>query len=255
MNNKLQPVIFSVDDEQDEIRDFVASTEKERIGLFFESGNLIYHAPENKKTSLSIINIFDTKQNFKNNLKSTIEERLDFLIIKKPKLNLNDTFYLGFIKMLNKHNVEYLLIGGLAVAYHGYPRTTHDMDLWSNPEPDNAKKLLKAIDEYGYDISSLEGVYLKNNEAIKLPYNQQSHLRKIDILANVSGLYDFKQSYQNRVVATLDDVKMNFINYRDLIAAKIATHRPKDINDIQQLEKISAEIKRQKKKKRNRFGL
>jgi predicted nucleotidyltransferase len=243
MKNKLKPIVFCIDDEEVAVIDFAESAEKDRLNLFFQDNNF-KQVQRKEKRPVSIVNISNPAENNLAYAKSGYEERFGFLTVTRTQMNINDTFYLKFIKLLNKYEVEYLLIGGLAVAFHGYSRVTHDMDLWSNPHPDNAKKLLKAIDEFGYDIDVLKGVYLGNNEAIKLPFEQNSSLRKIEILANVTGLFDFAQSYLNRVETDFEGVKMNFISYNDLVEAKAATHRPKDIDDIRELVKIKAEIER-----------
>jgi hypothetical protein len=201
--------------------------------------------------------ITDEKKEIREYALSTAEERIKGLLYLQTHwlndnntfMNLTDDFYLDFLKLLEKHEVQYLLIGGFAVNFHGYPRTSHDMDIWSNPEPANAKKLLAAIDEFGFDISILEGIYLKGKDAIKLP-DADFNLRKIEILADVSGLYDFEDAYAKKEVITYRGVPFNFLSYNDLIKSKSASWRYKDIEDIRMLEQIKDESNNKKGFKR-----
>jgi len=181
---------------------------------------------------------------------STAGQRMDALFymqshwIKNENklMDITDDFYLNFITLLNKHEVEYLLIGGFAVNFHGYARTTHDMDLWINPEKANSARLLTAIDEFGFDVSILKGVYLAKQEPIKLPHDTIS-FKKIEILADISGVYDFQAAYNNKVDAPYNDISLKFIGYDDLIKNKLSSAPPKDYNDLHTLKLIAEERK------------
>ena len=61
-----------------------------------------------------------------------------------------------FIESLNKHNVRYLVVGGYAVAFHGYPRYTKDLDIWIELSPDNADNAVKALEEFGFESAGLK---------------------------------------------------------------------------------------------------
>lgn len=181
---------------------------------------------------------------------STSKQRLDALFYMQTHwinnngklMDIADDFYIEFIKLLNKNKVEYLLVGGFAVNYHGYPRTTHDLDLWANNDPKNSIKLLSAIDEFGFDIDVLKAVYLKGTEPIKLPHDTIS-FKKIEILADISGMYDFPKAYENKLITLYDDVEMPFISYDDLIKNKLSSGRAKDLDDVSVLKQIAEERK------------
>jgi len=75
-----------------------------------------------------------------------------------------------FLKLLNAHRVEYLLIGGYAVGYHGYPRATADMDIWVARTPENARKLLTVLRDFGFqNPETVADAFLKENRIISLP--------------------------------------------------------------------------------------
>lgn len=181
---------------------------------------------------------------------SSFNQRLETLLymqshwIKKDDklMDITDDFYLHFIKLLNKHKVEYLLIRGFAVNFHGYARTTHDMDLWVKASKVNSTRLLNSIDEFGYDVDVLKGVYLSKKEPIKLPHETIA-FKKIEILADISGVYDFDKAYHNRVEASYNDVQLSYLGYDDLIKNKLSSGRPRDLDDIDTLKQIAEERK------------
>jgi hypothetical protein len=71
-------------------------------------------------------------------------------------MDIFEPVFVDFIRLLNKHEVEYILIGGMAVNVYGYNRPTGDMDIWMNPNNKNGAKIINAIDEYGFDTSRLK---------------------------------------------------------------------------------------------------
>ncbi len=77
-----------------------------------------------------------------------------------------------FLKLLNAHQVEYLLIGGYAVGYHGYPRATADMDIWVAMNPSNAQRIVVALKEFGFDLPELSPeLFLKEWQIIRMVYH------------------------------------------------------------------------------------
>jgi len=74
-----------------------------------------------------------------------------------------------FLQLLNDHKVEYLLIGGYAVGYHGYPRATADMDIWIAMNPENAERLVSVVKEFGFEVPTLSvDLFLKENQIIHM---------------------------------------------------------------------------------------
>jgi predicted nucleotidyltransferase len=136
-----------------------------------------------------------------------------------------------FLQLLNSQRVKYLLIGGYAVGYHGYPRATADMDIWIAIHPQNAKKVVAALKEFGFDVPELSvELFLKENQIIRMGVPPV----KIDIATTISGV-TFAECYAERVVDILDGVKVNIISLKHLKANKKASGRHKDLNDLENL--------------------
>lgn len=144
--------------------------------------------------------------------------------------NLPEDFK-DFLKLLNSQDVEYLLIGGYAVGYHGYPRATADMDIWIATNPRNAKKVTEVIKEFGYDVPELsEELFQKEDQIIRMgvpPF-------RIEILTTISGVR-FEECYANRIIDKFSGIEVNFISLKDLLINKKASARYKDLNDLEHL--------------------
>ena len=138
--------------------------------------------------------------------------------------------YLSFLKLLNKHAVTYMIVGGYAVNFHGYNRVTGDMDVWVDASDENKKKLLKAIDEYGYEIDPL----IEMNLAETTVFNFGGAPYRIEILSSISGV-KFNDAYQNRVPFMYLDLEIPFLNLKDLLQNKIVSARYKDWDDYEKL--------------------
>jgi hypothetical protein len=133
--------------------------------------------------------------------------------------------------LLNAKRVEYLLIGGYAVGYHGYPRATADMDIWVAVNPENADKIVVALKEFGFAVPGLSaGLFLRQNQIIRMGVPPM----RIELTTTISGV-DFEECYAARVVAELDGVKVNLINPKHLKINKKASGRYKDLNDLENL--------------------
>jgi hypothetical protein len=136
-----------------------------------------------------------------------------------------------FLKLLNKANVEYLLIGGYAVGYYGYVRATADMDVWLAINLDNAAKAVVVLREFGFDVPGLSpDLFLQPNKVIRMgvpPF-------RIEVLTSIDGV-DFQACYAQRVVDTLDGIEISVISLTDLKANKQASGRGKDLVDLEHL--------------------
>jgi predicted nucleotidyltransferase len=136
-----------------------------------------------------------------------------------------------FLRLLNGRRVEYLLVGGYAVGYHGYPRATVDLDIWVAATPGNARKLVEVFKEFGFDVDELkEDLFLKKNKIIRIG---EPPLR-IEVMTSVSGV-NFDACYQKRIVETIDGTQVYFINLENLKRNKLAAGRHKDLNDLENL--------------------
>lgn len=137
-----------------------------------------------------------------------------------------------FFQLLNKNSVRYLVIGGFAVAFHGYPRFTKDIDIWLWLDPGNAKNIIKTLDEFGFKSLGLTiGDFLEPDTIIQLgnPPN------RIDLLTTASGI-DFNDCYQSRIEEEIDGVNLPFIDLQNLKKNKLATGRAQDLADIENLK-------------------
>jgi predicted nucleotidyltransferase len=137
-----------------------------------------------------------------------------------------------FIKSLNNNDVRYLVIGGYAVALHGYPRYTKDIDIWVELSPNNAKKIIQALDDFGFGSLKLkESDFLEADMIIQLGYPPN----RIDIILSPAGV-DFQTCYTNRVVVEVEGIQVNFIDLENLKKNKKATARKQDLADLENLE-------------------
>ena len=146
-------------------------------------------------------------------------------------LKLNRDFK-EFIESLNKNNVKYLVVGGYAVAIHGHPRYTKDLDIWIAKEPENAANLVHALHDFGFGSLGLEaGDFLKPDQVIQLG---EPPLR-IDLLTSVEGL-EFESCYPRRLCVNIEGTQVNFIDLENLKTNKRSVGRPQDLADLQNLE-------------------
>ncbi len=136
-----------------------------------------------------------------------------------------------FLKLLNDKGVQYLLIGGYAVAYHGYPRATNDIDVWIATNPLNAKQVASALREFGFNLPELsEDLFLQKDKIIRMGNPPM----RIEISTGISGV-EFERCYSQRVVDTLDGIEVGIISLPDLKTNKRAAGRLKDLNDLENL--------------------
>jgi hypothetical protein len=136
-----------------------------------------------------------------------------------------------FLKLLKDHNVKYLLIGGYAVGYHGYPRATADMDIWIATHPQNAEKIVEVLKEFGFNLPELTiELFLKEDQIVRMGLPPV----RLEISTTISGV-TFDECYEERIIDTLDDVEVNLINLKHLKINKKASGRYKDLNDLENL--------------------
>ncbi|HIE28660.1 TPA: hypothetical protein EYP66_15380 [Candidatus Poribacteria bacterium] len=136
-----------------------------------------------------------------------------------------------FLKLLNSHQVEYLLIGGYAVGYHGYPRATADMDLWVAIHQENAEKLVAVLKEFGFDVPELStDLFLKENQIVRMGVPPM----RIELLTTISGV-SFEECYSERIIDVIDGVEVSIINLKHLKLNKRASGRHKDLDDLEHL--------------------
>ena len=136
-----------------------------------------------------------------------------------------------FLKLLNSKRIEYLLIGGYAVGYYGYPRATADMDIWIAISKENARKVTEAMKDFGMKAPALnEGIFLEPGKIIRMGYPPI----RIEVLTEISGV-NFKRCYARRKEIKIDGIKIKMISLGDLLKNKKASGRHKDLNDLENL--------------------
>ncbi len=136
-----------------------------------------------------------------------------------------------FLRLLNDHHVEYLLVGGYAVSYHGYVRSTADLDIWIAISPENAERMVELLREFGFGETGLStDLFLDPSQVTRMGREPV----RIEILTSVSGL-DFTEAYARRVVDSIDEVPVSVISREDLEINKRAAGRTKDLADLDNL--------------------
>jgi hypothetical protein len=136
-----------------------------------------------------------------------------------------------FLKLLNEKDVRYLLIGGYAVGYHGYPRATNDMDIWIALHPDNAERLVTVLREFGFNLPELKPeLFMKENAIIRMGVPPM----RLEISTGISGV-EFDECYASRIVDVLDGMQVNIIDLHHLKINKKAAGRLKDLADLENL--------------------
>lgn len=137
-----------------------------------------------------------------------------------------------FVELLNKNEVQYMIVGGYAVGIHGYPRYTGDLDIWLLPDKNNAGKILKSINEFGFSsLNITERDLTKADTVIQLGYPPL----RIDLLTSIDGV-SFDECYQNRKTIFIDGLQVHFIGFNDLIKNKKASGRHQDLGDVENLQ-------------------
>ncbi|HEY4966638.1 MAG TPA: nucleotidyltransferase [Puia sp.] len=151
-----------------------------------------------------------------------------------------------FVKLLNLHGVEYMVVGGYALAFHGKPRHTGDLDIWISISEKNAVRILRVLKEFG--LSSMD---FKKEDFLKPGYMSQIGYPplRIDILNSIDGV-EFKDAIQNMLRLEIDnDFTINYIGLNDFVKNKQASGRSQDLADIQEIQKLKAGKKVTRKKR------
>jgi hypothetical protein len=134
------------------------------------------------------------------------------------------------LRLLREEKVEYLLIGGYAVSFHGYPRGTVDIDFWIAVNPINADRVMRVLDRFGFGGLVDRGTLLIPDKIIRMgipPY-------RIEISTSISGV-DFFDCYGRRIFGSIDGCPADIISLEDLRINKLASGRDKDLNDLKHL--------------------
>jgi len=142
----------------------------------------------------------------------------------------------AFIESLNSNAVEYMVVGAVALAHHGLPRYTGDLDVLVRNSRENAERLEAALEGFG-----LGGLGLKADDFVGSYQVVQLGVppNRIDILTSITGV-SFDEAWAGRVAAELGGVRVNFIGRRALIQNKRTTGRAQDRADVEALERTDS---------------
>ncbi|MCH7976086.1 MAG: hypothetical protein IIC18_05980 [Bacteroidetes bacterium] len=144
---------------------------------------------------------------------------------------LNQNFR-EFVGLLNEHEVRYLIVGGHAVAAHGHPRYTDDLDVWVECTPENARLLIQVLDDFGFSSLGLaENDFSEPDNVIQLGFPPQ----RIDLLTGLSGV-SFKECYPARERFQHNGLTLAIIGLECLRKNKKAVGRHQDLGDLENLE-------------------
>ena len=140
-----------------------------------------------------------------------------------------------FIELLNANGVKYLIVGGYAVGFHGYPRYTKDLDVWILVSQENAEKVLKALNQFGMGSLGLQKEdFLKTDEFVQLGYPPN----RIDIVMSCDGV-EFESCYKSKNQLIVEHLPIDFIDVENLKRNKKASGRPQDLADLDNLKPSS----------------
>lgn len=136
-----------------------------------------------------------------------------------------------FVELLNALEVRYVVVGAFAVAYHGYPRYTGDIDLFIEPSTENAKQIMKAIDQFGFGATGLSAAdFLQDDRVIQLGIAPN----RIDLLTSLSGV-NFTEAWDTREQGEIAGLRVSIISKELLKRNKAASGRSQDLADLEHL--------------------
>ena len=146
-------------------------------------------------------------------------------------MNLSQDFK-EFAELLNKHQVKYLIVGGYALAYHGFPRFTGDIDFWLEKSEENASKVIASLNDFGFGSLGISEEDFMSEQIVQLGYPPQ----RIDLLTTISGV-DFEDAWKQKEQMAYQNITLHFIDLEFLRRNKLASGRNKDLDDLNNLPK------------------
>lgn len=152
---------------------------------------------------------------------------------------LNEDFA-DLLVALDAEGVEYLLVGAFALAAHGAPRFTGDLDVWVRPSPENARRVLRALARFGAPVAA-HGLTVADLSSPGGVYQMGIPPRRIDVLTAIDGV-SFDEAWPGRLRGRLGNVPVPFLGLRDLVRNKRAAGRTKDLLDLELLKEAGVEV-------------
>ncbi len=136
-----------------------------------------------------------------------------------------------FIELLNLNKVKYLILGGYAIAFHGHPRYTKDLDVWLELSNKNASSVMKALEDFGFgDLEVSKEDFLQKGMVVQLGYPPN----RIDLINSPDGV-DFDECYESKIEIEIDEVKISVIDLANLKKNKKASGRLQGLADLEKL--------------------
>lgn len=148
----------------------------------------------------------------------------------------------NLLSELGKSGIEFLLVGGYAVNYHGYSRYTGDMDLWIKPTNNNRDKLLDLLIKLGFDETRINQLR-KVDFTVPYVFSIWETPFKTDFITHLNVI-SFDKAYENKVIAVLEGVTVPIVHLNDLVISKLTSDRLKDKLDVEELQKVQKYIKK-----------
>lgn len=139
--------------------------------------------------------------------------------------------YQELLQSFASHNVRFLVVGGYALAAHGHPRYTKDLDIWVWTDPSNAERIVKSLESFGFDGLGLTALDFQEPDVVVQLGREPL---RVDILTFATGL-DFVTAYENRIMVSIGNLEVPFVSIGDLRTNKLATGRLRDIADAADL--------------------
>ncbi len=135
------------------------------------------------------------------------------------------------LALLGENDVDYMIVGGYAVAFHGYPRFTKDIDIYFDASPDNIEKIIRTLEQFGFSKQELDKA-LFSTEGNIVTFGVSPV--RVDFINQIDGV-EFVEAKKNRIRGKYGDIEVFFIGRDDLIKNKGSTPRSKDKADIEEL--------------------
>ncbi len=141
--------------------------------------------------------------------------------------------FADFLRLLNEREVQYLVVGGYAVTFHGYPRYTGDLDVFVEATLENALKLIGVYGEFGFDVTQMKPeLFTTPDNVVRIGHEPV----RLEVLTSISGV-TFAEAHARRIEVRVNDFLVPFISFADLIKNKTSTGRGKDLVDAEALQK------------------
>jgi predicted nucleotidyltransferase len=151
-------------------------------------------------------------------------------------MNLFIESHQELLRLLLEGNVNFIVIGGYSVIYHGYKRTTGDVDIWVEPDNGNRDRLVKVLESMEFDANDLLAIS-EQDFTRHLVFSIGEAPEKVDFLTHISSV-KYEEADTAKIIAEVDGLKIPFLHLNHLVLSKFNTGRAKDKADVEELQKI-----------------